>query len=1012
MILKRKMKNNLNENTLSEQPVIEWLKGLGYEYAFGPDIAPGGPFMERTSYKEVVIEGRLKRALRRINPDIPEQHINNVALQIMRFSHQDIEFGNKEMFEILTRGIVVAVRDDKGESRGKEVKPIDFKHPENNEFLVVNQFSVEGHSVRVPDVVIFINGIPIGIFELKSPTREKATIADAFSQIHDLYKKEIPKIFFYNQVLAISDLIKARHGTVSASWDFFSPWKGINSENEENPGKTELELLVKGLFPPKRILDIIQNFIVFEADAEKDVTKFTKKMCMYHQYFGVNRTIEKTLKAIKGNKKIGVFWHTQGSGKTLSMIFYTNKIKKIEELTGPTLLFLTDRNDLDQQMYKTFLRSGYPTAKQAGSILGLSDKLRGAGAELLFTTIQKFDMKEALSQRENIIVIADEAHRSQYAKLAGNVRDVLPKASFMGITGTPISLSNRNTQIVFGDNISEYPIDKSERDGTTVPIYYEGRLIPLHIVNEYIEEEFDCLFGERPLEVKESFKKKWVDLEKAVGSDARLEQIAKDIIYHFNNRGLEGKAMIVTMSRRIAVKMYELISRIENAPEAAVVISSNDEYKGKIQKELDNKEIENKFKNPKDPLKLAIVCDMWLTGFDVPSLHTMYLDKPIKGHTLMQAIARVNRRYKDKEGGLIVDYIGVADNLKKALAIYTSDIQKQAMIPIEDLIKRMFEIYEEVRGYFTDIEYKDWKKLSGAELVEIFSTAVNAVLTDPNTGDTSKERKKNYLNLQNQLYKLFTLIMPHKEANSIRDEVEFFEGVRKTIIKTTLVEPVYIDKKTETAMKELISKGIAAEGIISVLGKRGKNKSDISILDEKFLGDIKKSRLKNLTIETVKKLMDEELRTKMRTNFLRYRSLLEMLEKIIEEYENNIINSSKVIERLIELAKEIKKAEKAGGDLGLTSEEMAFYDALSNGKKALKDKELKELVREIVRTIKRDIAIDWTNHEIIKSRIRADVRLALLRHNIAYEEVNKWVDRVYEQAYYLYKNYPQSQLNN
>ena len=1013
------MMKKFNENTLSEQPVIEWFKGLGYEYAFGPDIAPGGPFMERTSYKEVVIEGRLKRSLRRINPDIPDQQIENVSEQIMRFSHPDIEFGNKEMFEMLTRWIVVTLRDEKGESRGRIVKVIDFENPENNEFLVVNQFSVEGLSVRVPDVVIFINGIPVGLFELKSPTRENATIADAYSQIHDLYKKEIPKIFYYNQVLAISDLMKARHGTVSANWDFFSPWKGIESENEENPGKTELELLVKGLFLPARLLDIIQNFIVFEADAEKDVTKFTKKMCMYHQYFGVNRAIERTLKAIKGNKKIGVFWHTQGSGKTLSMVFYTNKIKKMEELAGPTILFLTDRNDLDQQMYKTFLRTGYPTAKQAESIAGLADKLRGAGAELLFTTIQKFNMDSplegcpkggventSLTDRENIIVIADEAHRSQYAILAGNAREVLPNASFMGITGTPISLSNRNTQIVFGENISEYPIDKSERDGTTVPIYYEGRLAPLHIVNDFMEEEFDELLGEKPIDIKESLKKKWVNLEQAVGAEDRLRQVTKDIIYHFNNRMLEGKAMIVTMSRRIAVKMYGNIYGIENAPEVAVVISSNHDYEGKIQKELDNKEIEKRFKNPKDPLKLVIVCDMWLTGFDVPSLHTMYLDKPIKGHTLMQAIARVNRRYKDKEGGLIVDYIGVADNLKKALAIYTSDIQRQAMIPIEDLIQRMLEVYEEVRGYFPDIEYKNWKKLSGAELVEIFSTAVNAVLTDPISGDVSKERKKNYLNSQNQLYKLFTLIMPHKEANSIRDEVEFFEGVRKTIIKTTLVEPVYIDKKTETAIKDLISKGIVAEGVINIFGQKGKDKPDISILDEKFLEDVKKSRLKNLTVEMVKKLMDEELRTKMRTNFLRYRSLLEMLEKIIEEYENNIINSSKVIERIIELAKEIKKAEKAGEDLGLTSEEMAFYDALSNGKKALKGKELKELVREIVRTIKRDIAIDWTNHEIIKSRIRADVRLALLKHNIDYEEVNKWVDRVYEQAYYLYRNYP------
>ena len=435
---------NLNEDTLTEQPVIDWLKELGYEYAFGPDIAPGGSFMERTNWNDVVIEGRLKRALRRINPDIPENKLNEVADQIIKYNHQDPELGNKEMFEWLTRGVKVDVKDSNEDLRGKIVKIFDFENLENNEFLVVNQFSIEGapNVTRRPDIVIFINGVPVAIFELKNPTRENATIVDAYTQIQDLYKKEIPKIFFYNQILVISDLLKAKHGTISAQWDFFSVWKGIESEDEKEAGKSELELLTKGIFHKTRLLDIIENFIIFEADAVKDASKFTKKMCMYHQYFGTNRAIDKTLQAVGGNKKIGVFWHTQGSGKSISMVFYVNKVKKVESLRGPTFLFLTDRNDLDQQLYKTFLRTGYPTAKQAESISGLVDKLKGAGAEVLFTTIQKFDMQEPLSNRENIIVIADEAHRSQYATLAGNVRGVLPKASFMGITGTPIELGN------------------------------------------------------------------------------------------------------------------------------------------------------------------------------------------------------------------------------------------------------------------------------------------------------------------------------------------------------------------------------------------------------------------------------------------------------------------------------------------------------------------------------------------------------------------------------------------
>lgn len=1000
--------SKLTEDTLAEQPVIDWLRELGYETLFSPDLAPGGAFMERSDYREVVLEGRIRRSLKRINPHIPDEALDEVAKKIIKYEHHDIELGNKEMYEMLTRGVKVDVKDDSGETRGKIVKPIDFEKLQNNEFLVVNQFVVEGKTVRIPDLVIFINGIPIAIFELKSPTRENATIADAYAQIHEIYKRDIPKLFYYNQTLIVSDLWQARHGTVSSSWDFFSAWKGVESEDEKNKGKSELELLTNGLFEKQRLLDLIQHFIVFEADAVKDATKFTKKMAMYNQYFGVNKAVNSTLKAVKGDKKIGVFWHTQGSGKSLAMVFYVNKIRKLEELKGPTVLFLTDRNDLDQQLYKTFLRTGYPTAKQAESIRGLADKLRGAGAEVLFTTIQKFDMKKPLSRRDNMIVIADEAHRSQYATLAGNVRDVLPNASFLGITGTPIELSSRNTRLVFGDHISEYPIDKSVDDRITVPIYYEGRLVPLHILNEYIDEEFDQLFVEHPLEIKESLKRKWARLEQAIGSEDRLEKVANDIVYHFNNRGIEGKAMVVTMSRRIAVDMYKSIKKQNNAPEAAVVISGNPDFKDEIQKELDNKELEKRFKNPDDPLKIAIVCDMWLVGFDVPPLHTMYLDKPLKGHTLMQAIARVNRRYKDKEGGLIVDYIGVADNLKKALAIYTSDIQKQAMVPIKELVKKMLETYSKVKEFFVDIEYDGWKNLSASKQAQLFSKAVNTILTNSRTGGLAVKKKKEYLKLSHRLYKLFSLVMPHKEANAIRDDVEFFEGVRRGIIKRTLVDPIYIDKKTETAVRDLISENIAAEGVIDIFAQYRKKKPDISILDEKFLEDVKNARFKNLTIETVRKLLEDELRMRERRNIIRYRSLLEKLEEIIEEYENNIINSAKVIERLIELAKEIKEAEKTGEDLGLSSEEMAFYDALSQGKKALKDGKLKGLVKALVKAITRDLAVDWTNHEVIKARIRTNVRLILLQHDVEFDDVDDITDRVYEQVFYLYKGYSPS----
>ncbi len=489
-----------NENTLAEQPVIEWLKEMGYDYEFGPDLAPGQILGEREDFREVVLAGRLKRSIRRLNPNLSEAAIDDVAKSVIKFEHPNLEIANKEIYRMLTQGVKIGVRDKSGEEKGKLVKIFDFKNPQNNEFLVVNQFAIQGIEKPCrPDVIIFVNGIPLIIFELKNPTLENATIYSAYEQLQR-YKNNIPEIFKYNQILIVGDLLEAKHGTISSPWEWFSIWKGIESESENHkPSESQLEILTKGIFHKTRLLDIIENFIIFEADAERDASKYTKKMAMYHQYFGVNKAVKETLRASKprGNKKIGVFWHTQGSGKSLSMVFYTNKAKRLEELKSPTFVFLTDRNDLDGQFYKTFLRSGYPNAKQAEDVKDLKKRLREAAGELIFTTIQKFDTEyEKLSDRENIIVIADEAHRSQYAKFAANVRVALPNASFMGITGTPISLQNRETRLVFGDHISEYKINQAVEDGATVPIYYEGRLVPLHLANQFIDEEFENLVSE------------------------------------------------------------------------------------------------------------------------------------------------------------------------------------------------------------------------------------------------------------------------------------------------------------------------------------------------------------------------------------------------------------------------------------------------------------------------------------------------------------------------------------
>jgi len=627
---------------------------------------------------------------------------------------------------------------------------------------------------------------------------------------------------------------------------------------------------------------------------------------------------------------------------------------------------------------------------------------------LIFTTIQKFEGEnyETLSSRENIIVIADEAHRSQYAKLAGNARNALPDASFMGITGTPISLQNRDTRLVFGDHISVYPINRAVEDGATVPIYYEGRLVPLHLTNYFIDEEFEDLMVEQEFEVKENIKKKWARLEQAIGANDRLKQVAEDIVDHFNGKGVEGKGMIVTISRRVAVEMYKLISKNPLAPKVAVVISKNEDFRGEIQKELSNKELEKKFKNPDDPLKIVIVCDMWLTGFDVPPLHTMYIDKPLKNHTLMQAIARVNRVFRDKPGGLIVDYIGIADNLKKALSIYSSDIRKEVMIPLGDIVNKMLEKYDVVSTMFSGINYSNWKKLENIDRTRLFQQAVNMIITNEKSGLLDKGKKKRFLKESESLFKLFALVMPHHEAHLIRNDVEFFQAVKKAVVKRIVTGTRGVGLEIESAIRELVSKSIVAEGIIDIFAIEDKTKSDISIFDERFLEEVKNMKFKNLAIETLRKLLNDELRLRIRRNLVRYKSLMGLLEQIIEEYESNIINSTKVIDRLIALAEEIKAAEKIGINLGLDEEEVAFYDAIVSVKKSeLKNGELKDLVKELVRIIKRDLTVDWTNNEVIKARIRANVRLLLLRKRFSIEQNKKILDSIFQQAFSLYRDF-------
>ncbi len=1002
--------NPLNEQNLTEQSLIEWLQGHGYEHIYGPDIAPNQPNAEREGFRDVVLKNRLLAAVRRFNPQLPPEQAEQVVNDIANYHNADLVLGNKEIYSFIAEGVKKIWREQ-GEEKTEIVKLIDFSNPDANEFLIVNQFTVQGiDNVCRLDGVVFVNGIPIGVLELKSPVREGASIGKAYRDM-EYYKKEIPKIFLYNQVLCLSDLTEARHGTISSSWERYGTWKGIESESDAPKEASQLEVLAKGFFNKVRLLDILQNFTVFEADGDGDAVTYTKKMALYHQYYGVNKTIASTVRSVEGKqeRKVGVFWHTQGSGKSLSMVFYVNKTKRIPELKSPAYIFLTDREDLDDQLFKTFSRTGYGTlAKRASSIRDLKDRLSHLGSELIFTTIQKFqeDPSEGvLTDRENIIVLTDEAHRTQYSLLAGNVRQALPNASFLGVTGTPISHNYRDTVRVFGDIISSYKIGQAVKDGATVPIYYEGRLIPLHLADRFIDSKLDDLLGEIVIDEKARTNREWAVLEEVVGAPSRVEQIAKDIVSHFNNRPIEGKAMVVTMSRSIAVAMYKEIKKILGAPECAVVISGSEDFASEIQQERDVKKLEKRFKKANDPLRMVIVCEMWLTGFDVPSLHTMYLDKPLKNHALMQAIARVNRVFKDKPGGLIVDYIGIAEHLKKALAIYDSDVQREAMIPLDEVISEMKKFHRKAGEFFGGLDYSDWKQKKGIQLVELFQAAINEVISK--NGVLSDEKKMAYLGAISKLSRLHALVMPGEEAMKIAGDIQFFQSIREAINKQTVVPHIIFPEETESAIRSLVHDAVQAEGVIDLFTKEGEERKVISIFDGRFAEEIKKVKYQNLAIDTIRKLLDQEIKVRSRTNKARYETMLTLLTELIEKYENNVISSAEIIKHLLEIADEIKKLDQESQELGLSSEEIVFYDTLvadPDLKKAGID--IKEFVKELTKRIRRDLAIDWTNNETIKARIRQNVRLLLLQKGFVEQvQTERLIESIYQETVRVYREY-------
>jgi type I restriction enzyme R subunit len=1011
----------INE-AIVEQAALEWLKGLGYEVLSGLAIAPGEPAAERADYKQVFLFDRLQTKLEDLNPKIPQEGLNEALRKIRLISHPTLIENNRAFHRLLVEGVDVEFRNRDGQIVHDKVWLIDFVNPEANEFLAINQFTVEeGHFNRRPDVVVFINGIPLAVLELKNIADEQATIRKAFDQFQT-YKAQIPSLFHSNALLVISDGHQAKLGTITSDWERFMTWRTITGKELVPPGSLQLETLLKGVFDKARLLDVIRDFIVFEDDGEKVV----KKLAGYHQFHAVNKAVATTVEAsrVTGDRRAGVIWHTQGSGKSLSMVFYAGKIVQHPAMENPTIVVLTDRNDLDDQLFDTFsfckeLLRQIPV--QAESREHLRKLLDVASGGVVFTTIQKFFPDEKggkhplLSDRRNIVVIADEAHRSQYDFIDGfarHMRDALPKASFIGFTGTPIESGDKNTQAVFGDYIDVYDILQSKEDKATVPIYYEARLAKIDLKPEErpkIDPNFEEVTEDAEESTKENLRRKWAQLEAMVGTDKRTALVAEDLVKHWEARyaAMEGKAMIVCMSRRICVELYKAIQKLrpdwhhdeDDKGAMKIVMSGSASDKLDWQKHIRSKkrreELAKAFKNPKKPFKIVIVRDMWLTGFDAPSLHTMYADKPMRGHGLMQAIARVNRVFKDKPGGLVVDYLGLAEELKQALADYTNSKGKgEITLDQEEAVAVMLEKYEQVCAILHGFDYGAAAETTAAKRLPLIAQAAEHVLQQ-------EDGKPRFLLAVTELSKAFALAVPNDEALEIRDEVGFFQEVRAVLAKSISEGGGKSPEELDLAVRQIVSRAISSDKVIDIFDAAGLKRPDISILSDEFLAEVQHLPQRNLAVELLQKLLNNELKIRSKKYLVQSRSFAEMLEATIRKYQNRTIEAAQVIAELIELAKQMREGQKRGASLGLTDDEVAFYDALETNDSAVKvlgEPTLKSIARELVSHVRKSVTIDWTLRESAQAQIRVLVRRILRKYGYPPDKREKATQTVLEQA--------------
>ena len=1003
-----------------EDATIEWLEELGYSYVPGPDMACDGPYPERESYADVILAERLRSALISLNPKLPVETIEEAFRKITHPDSPSLIVNNRQFHKMLTEGVDVEYRNEEGRIVGDKAWLIDFNYPDRNDWLVVNQFTViEGQQNRRPDVVVFINGLPLVVVELKNPADEEATIQAAYNQLQT-YKQDIPSLFNYNELLVISDGTEAKVGTITSGLEWFLPWRTIGGETEAPSTFPELEVLLKGIFDRSRFLDLVHHFILFEVNGASIV----KKAAAYHQFHAVNEAVSATLKATspEGDKRVGVVWHTQGAGKSLTMVFYAGKVILHPSMENPTLVLLTDRNDLDQQLFDNFavahdLLRQRPV--QAESRDDLAQLLNVASGGIIFTTIQKFfpergEQFSTLSDRRNIVVIADEAHRSQYDFIDGfarHMRDALPNASFIGFTGTPIELDDRNTRAVFGDYISIYDIQQAVEDGATVTIYYEGRLVKLELKEDerpHIDPNFEEVTEGEEETVKEKVKAKWARIEAMVGTEKRITLVSKDIVEHFEQRleAMDGKAMIVCMSRRICVDLYDAIIKLrpewhnddddKGVVKVVMTGSASDplSFQPHIRNKVRREAIKKRMKAPSDPMKFVIVRDMWLTGFDAPCLHTMYIDKPMRGHGLMQAIARVNRVFRNKPGGLVVDYLGIAEELKKALANYTETRpDRETIFRQEDAVAIMLEKYEIVSAIFHGFDYTKFLVGTPTERLSVIPAALQHILIQ-------EDGKVRLLQFVTELSKAFALSVPHEAAIAIKDDVGFFQTVRAAIAKSTIL-PGKSKEELDTAIRQIVSQAVSSDEVIDIFRSAGLKKPDISILSDEFLAEVQNIPYRNVAVELLHKLLNDEIKTRSRKNLVLSRSFAEMLERTIRKYQNRTIEAAAVILELIEIAREMRDARARGEQLGLSEDEEAFYDALGVNDSAVKvlgDETLKTIARELVEAVRRNVTIDWTVKESVRAKLRIIVKRILRKYGYPPDKQEKATLTVLEQA--------------